>query len=214
MAFVWLLISGCANFQQQPQQTIIKSKVVTFHNLPCGGEKLGSISIVPAEGIANGLEFNNYANKIEGCLTANGFSKAETPSSADFIGIFYYSIDGGKTMLSSRPIYGPVAPGYNYTTGTAYPTGNPYSASVSSSTISVPVMGVTAVATDSSTVYTRYASLIIKNRETDVTVWEGRVASCGSNGEISAVLPVMISALFQNFPGLSGTSRDIDLAVY
>lgn len=213
MAFVCLLISGCANFQQ-PQQDVVRSKVTTFHNLPTGGENLGTISIIQGKGFSNGLEFQNYASKIEGYLTSNGFSKADSHSSAEFVGIFSYAIDNGRTQISSRPIYGPVAPGYNYTTGSVYPAGYPNAASVSSSTISVPVMGITGAATESSVYYTRTASLIIMNRETEVTIWEGRVISYGLNGEISVVLPVMISALLQNFPGPSGVTRDIEQPMY
>jgi len=40
-------------------------------------------------------------------------------------------------------------------------------------------------------------------------VYEGRVQSSGSFGEIAVVLPSMIEALFRDFPGNSGKTKTI-----
>jgi hypothetical protein len=44
-----------------------------------------------------------------------------------------------------------------------------------------------------------------------VTVYEARVTSAGSSNSLNEVVPAMIAAVFQDWPGKSGTTRRVEV---
>ena len=44
-------------------------------------------------------------------------------------------------------------------------------------------------------------------------LYEGKVVSTGSNSQLATVLPTMVKALFEDFPGQSGSTRTSILAL-
>jgi hypothetical protein len=188
-----LLVVGCA--------LPIGSDVTSFHSLGASSSLRGSIAIVPAQGIPDGLEFRSYAGLVLGWLQKKGLTPASSVGAADYIGTFGYSIDTGREEISSTPIVGQTGGGTAFTTGT-------YG---SATTYSTPTFGVVGSRTSSVTNYTRVAQLTIRDRKTGRVVWEGRNRSTGSIGEIAGVLPTMIKAMLQEFPNESGKTKFVVL---
>ena len=61
--------------------------------------------------------------------------------------------------------------------------------------------------------YLSHLSLNIIRLSDGVRLYEGVVENRGQNQNISAVIPFMIDALFQDFPGQSGTSNTIKTTI-
>jgi hypothetical protein len=184
-----VLVVGCA--------LPIGSDVTSFHSFGASSSPRGSIAIVPAQGIPDGLEFRNYAGLVLGWLQTKGLTPASSVGSADYIGTFSYSIDTGREQISSTPIVGQTGGGTAFTTGT-------YG---SATTYSPPTFGVVGSSASSEMIYTRVAKLTIRDRKTRQVVWEGRNRSAGVIGEIAGVLPTMIKAMLQEFPNESGKTK-------
>lgn len=198
-AAVALLLSGCAS-------TRLESNVTTFHSFSAAGVLKGTMAIIPAKNIPDGLEFQSYAARINSLLALKGLSPASS-ANADFIGTFGYGIDSGRSELFSRPIFGQTGGGTTFTTGSVYSGGQ--SAGYSASSFTPATFGVTGTANETGVTYTRIAELTIKSRKTGQIIWQGRNRSSGSSGEIAQVLPTMIDALLKDFPGQSGKTRFI-----
>ncbi len=187
------LLAGCA--------LPIESDVTSFHSFGASTSPRGSIAIIPAEGIADGLEFRNYARLVHSWLQKKGLTPASSISTADYVGTFGYTIDSGRQAIVSSPIFGQTGGGTALTTGTfGYAT-----------TYSPATFGVVGSRTDSAMLFTRVAQLTIKDRKTGRVVWEGRNQSVGGMGEIAGVLPTMIRAMLQDFPNESGRTKLVRL---
>jgi hypothetical protein len=44
--------------------------------------------------------------------------------------------------------------------------------------------------------------------------YEAKVVGIGSSSQLTVVVPAMINALFQDFPGKSGSTRSVDLPMH
>ena len=51
------------------------------------------------------------------------------------------------------------------------------------------------------------------NSERKDRVFEGRAVSSGLNGQIEPVMPYILDAIFQEFPGRSGETKTVSVAV-
>jgi len=200
-----VLVAGCAI------NTRVDSNVTAFHSFPPSTTPTGTIAIVPDDKIPANLEFQTYAARISSLLAAKGLTQSDNHESADFIGIFRYGIDSGRSEMHAVPVFGQTGGGTTFTTGNVY-AGN-QNASFSASSFTPPTYGVTGAASETSIVYTRIAELTIKSRKTGKIVWQGRNRSLGSSPEIAFVMPTMIDALLTDFPGKSGRSRLINLPI-
>ena len=137
------------------------------------------------------------------------------------IGIIAH-IDAGKTTthVGSTPIYGQTGGGTTYQSGTgsAYGSGGYAYGSYSGTSYTMPTFGVVGSRTYSYnvTTYTRNLAMDIVIREslntkTPKKVYEARVISKGSCGQIAQVMDEILEALFQEFPGESGRARTITI---
>jgi hypothetical protein len=52
---------------------------------------------------------------------------------------------------------------------------------------------------------------IVSNDRLRSHLFEGRVRSSGRQGELAEVMPYLITALFQNFPGESGVTKVVTI---
>ncbi|GAB4138183.1 MAG: hypothetical protein Kow00104_20980 [Rhodothalassiaceae bacterium] len=59
--------------------------------------------------------------------------------------------------------------------------------------------------------YSREASLILIDAARDVRIFEGRAVSLGKTGDRAKVVPLLLDALFADFPGESGRMIEIRL---
>lgn len=192
----------------------VESKVTTFHQLPqkFAGE---TFVIYPADlKLAEGQEFFAYAGLIAEKLEKKGLKllgadKTKTPTYAIIVA---YGIDTGREVTYSVPQYGQVGGGYSSFSGTVNSAKG--SSTYSGSVTTQPQFGQTGTAVGSETVYKRILFVDFVDGEAfkagkNKVLYEGRLRSWGSSGHLPEVLPALISAMFDGFPGKSGATRTI-----
>jgi hypothetical protein len=116
----------------------------------------------------------------------------------------------------SYPIFGQTGASSATTSGVVNSYGN--MATYSGTTTYRPSYGVVGSGVGTRTEYTRVVQLEILEKEALLNgqvkkVYEGEVVSVGSTGQLSAVMPTLLQALFQNFPGESGQSKTVTLPI-
>lgn len=195
------VVSACSN--------TFKSNVSRFHELPQPhGE---TVLIVPKDPAKNtSLEFASYANMVGSYLGQQGYRPAGD-GKADLIVELDYSVDDGKVMVRSYPSsfsfgYGYYHPFYHRTFW-HYPywrySGfyhsrfwgyyDPYDRDVRSYVN-----------------YTRKLTIAIRpNVAGAKNIFEGTVESVGRNNKLPELMPLMVQAMFTNFPGMTGTTEKI-----
>lgn len=178
----------------------LKSDVVTFHEGPLPqGE---TIRVVPADPAKRGsLEFEHYAKLIREHLRKIGYTPVEQDQPSLLLAEVDYGVSEGVTEVRTEPrgyahyhfYYGRFHDPFYYG---FYPTW----------TWQPEVIA--------QTVYNRRLTLNIVSPEldgTDRVLFEGRVQSTGSEQEIARVMPYMITAMFNNFPGESGVTKVVTI---
>jgi hypothetical protein len=198
-----LAVGACAQIQ---------ANVTAFHEMgPPSGE---SIAVVPwKEEKTGSLEFKTYAEHVAQQLSARGFRVVPIQQKPQLIAFLDYGIDDGREVLSSYsvPQYGVTGYSASQTTGTVTSYGN--MANISSNTTYTPQYGVTGYRSGvrSETVYTRYISLDVVRigGESNKKIYEGRLKSAGSCGNIASLFPTLATMMFKDFPGVSGKSTRI-----
>lgn len=173
-----------------------EADVVRFHNLaPATGFEGQSITVIPSDPLQNGLEFASYADVIGRKLSTLGFQPASTQANADYVAVVDFYVqpraaldDGGRSPVSVGVGVGGVGRHVGVSVGTVFGVGN-----------SKP-----------KEVYSRYLSIALKNQASAETIYEGRVTSDGRENSPSLILPIMVDALFADFPGPNGATTKFE----
>lgn len=199
-----LLLSGCGASR-------FVAEVTQFHDLGVAKARPTFI-VVPADKAKDGsLEFKAYGGSIAGELERLGFRRVATDQETDFIVLLDYGVGPGEVRSYPAPVYG-YYPDQVTTIRGVRKDGKRFSANVFESGGFVP-LGYSEV---TETLYQRSLTLEM----VDAAAWqrgqtekryEGRVTSHGPESEIAAVMPLMIQALFLEFPGDNGASRTVVL---
>jgi len=188
-----LLLAGCA--------TSFKSDVARFYSpaLP-KGETFQVVAIDPAK--VGSLEFAQYADLVRNKLIAQGYrpvAQGETPTLDVRLD---YGVSSGREQIRSTPtpafgFYGLAPYGYyGYYPYGRYGFGG-YGA-FGGSDIS------------SRTIYTRGLNLeITKAGKPEEKLFEGRALSDGTDGRLTEVVPYLVQAMFEDFPGQSGVTQRV-----
>jgi Domain of unknown function (DUF4136) len=189
------MLSGCA---------LLRSQVAVVHQLPkdLSGTTYVMIPFKEQEGR---LDHKAYEETVRQELNAKGFRET-TVDQAQTVVFFAYGIDTGRGVVSSYPIIGQTGV---ITCSTFDGTPHSYSCSDSSP---LPTYGVVGTRETSQTEYTRVLRLDIVEKQALAEgnikkLYEGKVVSSGFSGQLVQVLPTMVKALFEDFPGQSGTTR-------
>lgn len=195
-----LALTGCA--------TTIRSNVTVFHQLQ---QEAGNKSFVFERSAdqENNLEYQHYEDQVRVALEQHGFTCAATPAAAALrVRVSYKQTARDVTIIEpvavdpfwyGSPFYGPTFGPYGYY-GFADPFwgagfGHPYYQQQRST---FPV-------------YKRRLQMTISRAADNKTVYDGTVTSQGRTEPPAVVAPYMIDALFQDFPGLSGVPRRVEL---
>lgn len=206
-ASVLMLLTGCAT---------VRSTVTRFHSLPDVAHSQ-TFQIVPQGSQEGSIEYSVYSADVASKLTAYGWRQIDkATSNPDMLVFISYGIDNGQIVTGSAPIYGQTGGGTSYSYGNVYSSYG--SASYSGTTYSTPTFGIVGSRTYSARIYTRFLFVDILDAKMSTTnnpvkVFEGRVKSGGRKSDVAEVLPTMIEALFNNFPGQNGKTETIDLPV-
>jgi hypothetical protein len=176
-----LALAGCA--------TNSGIDVTRFHlNQPIPRD---SIELQPPPGVdANGLEFRNHAAVVAADLARQGFPQPQRPGISGYIGVLrveqtsqFRQGNGSRATVG----IGGATGGSNFRVG-----GN----------MQVPVGGG-----GGNMVMVNSLALQMRRRSESTTVWEGRAVEQvqgNAQGTLTAAVPRLSAALFQNFPGPSG----------
>jgi len=196
-----LLLSGCGAF--------LVSDVTVFHDFSQQNVAGTSYAIIPLKEQEGSLEYKSYEAIVRQELNAKNLREAPLDQ-ADVVVFFSYGIDSGQNVATSYPIFGQTGVSSSYSTGTVQTYGN--TASYSGNTTYTPTYGVVGSGTARHTEYTRVLILDLLDRKTladgkTKKVYEGKVVSRGSTGQLAPVLPTMVQVLFEEFPGKNGTTR-------
>jgi hypothetical protein len=205
-----LLLTGCINLR-------VISDVTCFHNLPQVAATK-TFRFLPTETQKGSLEYASYASLIRQKLQAYGWRYEENDKQMpDYLVVFTYGIDDGRVITESIPLFGQTGGGAAYSSGTVR-TASGSSATYTGTTYQAPTFGQVGAIPVSRKEYRRIFQLSILDAqkstpESVVKSYEGRVTSSGYSGEISTVLPTMIAALFDTFPGVSGKTRGVVIPI-
>jgi hypothetical protein len=192
-------LSGCA---------LLRSQVAVLHELPkdLSGTTYVMIPFKEQEG---SLEHKAYEEAVRQELNAKGFRET-TIDQAQIVLFLAYGLDNGKRVVSSYPIIGQTgATTCSTFDGTPDPS---YGCTYSSPW---PTYGVVGTRKTRQIEYTRVLRLDIVDKQDfaegniQKKVYEGRVVSSGFSDKLDKVLPKMVKALFEDFPGQSGSTKTL-----
>jgi hypothetical protein len=179
-----------------------------FHEIPEKGSGHAYV-LIPFKEQIGSLEHKSYESVVKRQLSTKGFRDVPVDN-AKFAVFMRYGIDDGKQVMNTYPIIGQTGVSSSYTTGSLSSYGR--YGSFTGTTQYTPNYGVVGTGVTTNTVYTRFFNLEIldKNALAEnkiVKVYEGKVISEGAEGQLPVVMPTMIKALFEDFPGKSGSTR-------
>ncbi|MCX5824157.1 MAG: DUF4136 domain-containing protein [Deltaproteobacteria bacterium] len=197
-----LVLAGCGG--------MIKSNVVTFHDLPGSVRGVSYMVLTPPDK-KDSLEYKTYENLLRIELKTQGFVETSFDQ-AELLVLIWYGIDSGQQENYSIPIFGQTGVSSSTTYGSLRSSGGGYG-TYSGTTTYTPTYGIVGAVPASRTIFTRFVQLGIIDKTTFIQqgsvkkLYEGRVTSQGKSGELSEILPVMIKSIFEEFPGKSGKVR-------
>lgn len=201
-----IALSGCAI----PPQ--LSADVSVFHQLPAEAYARGATyAVMPwRQENSNSLEFQSYADQVRAALKARGMNVAPAGGKGTYVVFLDVGIDDGRQQLSTYQVPNWGVTGYSgaTTTGTISTYGNTsyYNANTSVN----PTYGVTGYSTKTSTqtVYRRFMKIdIVRLADgTSEKVYEGRLKSEGSCGNLVNLVPQFVKMMLSDYPGKSGAS--------
>lgn len=201
-AAVALVSSGCA-------QTV-HSQVSSYSQLPRKRSEL-SYAIIPLADQRKDEAFASYEARVRAHLGAYGFVPEEFDRAEYIVAMAYVSDDRGDA-ISSYPIIGQTGSSSSRMSGTMHAYRN--TTSYSTTTAHTPAYDVAAADAADSDELTSVLRLDIVRRASIgrghiEKVYEGEVLSASNGRELPEILPAMIEALFQGFPGTDGEVRHV-----
>lgn len=202
LVVVLFVFAGCASH--------VTSDVTRFHEL--SGVVVGTARIVPANPEnENSLEFESYAALIGAELGRLGFSppEADQPgsSSSDFVVEVDYSVSDSPAGGIYNPRFS-MSYGYGYHPyygyrgrhygrygafgfGYGYPAGYAYAREA----------------------YMRHLDISITRTSDGKRIFEGQVDSRGRISSIAEIMPYMVLAMFEGYPGVSGKTHRVAVSI-
>jgi hypothetical protein len=182
------ILPGCA---------LLTSQISVSHQLP-NNLSGTTYAIIPFKEQEGNPHYNAYAEVVKQQLNAKGFHQT-TLEQAQIVVFFAYGIDDGKGVISSYPIIGQT--GVEACTSTSCLDSGPW-----------PAYGVVGTRKTRQIEYTRLLRLDIVDKQALAEgkikkLYEGKVVSRGFSDQLAQVLPEMLKALFEDFPGQSDSTR-------
>jgi len=192
---VLLLMAACASKFQ--------ADVSRFHRLekPSGQ----TIRIEPLDERKMGsLEFQTYASMIAPELDRLGFNVVGPNEDSQLIAKIDYEVADGNTVVRSYPDYFPGYYGFYRPWYSPWYDYGPYG------------YGYRGTDVRSYIVYPRRLDLQIvrgdlKPMDPNYMLYEGHATSQGTNNRLPEVMPLLIQALFSDFPGDSGSTDEVSI---
>lgn len=200
-----LVLAGCAT----PKYVV--SDVTRYHSLgaaPAAGQTFAIVAVDDDQ--RESLAFQQFADQINARLTSLGlrqYSGSGNLSGADYVVNLRYAVYGPTPDVRTRSSgfsagfgFGHYRPWGYGGYGFGYDPWDHYQY------------------TDTRQLFVRRVELDIYRGATYASdrkerVFEGRAVSAGLNGQIEPVMPYILEALFENFPGRSGETHTVSVEV-
>ena len=186
-----------------------------------GSEMRKSFILLPSDQArsAEDLEFLEFAAHVERALISRGYTKGDSFETADLAVFLAYGIGEPKdhSYTYTLPVWGQTGVASSTTTGAVNVYGN--TGTYSQTTTNTPQFGVKGYTTHqgSYTTFSRHAFLTAydlvdyRQKKTEKILWETRIASVGSSGDLRRVFPIMIAAGSPYFGASTGKIVDVSL---
>ena len=191
----------------------LEGRATQFHTLDSLPR---SFVVVPAADQVESLEFLSYSKLATEQLIARGWRRAD-PETADVAVFLQYQISQGRNVVFSYPIFGQVPTGSTTTTGSISTFGSTSTLNINTqqnTTTGLVGAGVgSRVEYDRALQVTMYSLASLRENKKSERLYEATIRSAGQTGDLSAVVPVLIRGLFQEFPSESGASRKVSVPV-
>ena len=198
-----LLLGGCA--------TYFGAEVTAYHQQEPALQGL-SFRFKPDADQANSLEYQTYAALVREQLLAHGLK--ETGSSRPDVDVTLdYSVDNGRPVNYSQPNYAYVFQGYRQVAHQRTDANG----QVVTYWETVPMYGYDLVgySTYQRTIYRKQVKLALTGTKPlpgrPARLYEGSVVSDSEDGALNNAVPLMVKALFQDFPGPNGVTRHVQV---
>lgn len=210
-----LCLVGCATVDQSELNVGVNSFARP------GAETRKSFILLPSDQgrSAEDLEFIEFAAHVERAMLSRGYTKGESIETAELAIFLAYGIGEPKdqTYTYSLPLWGQTGVSSSTTTGRVNVYGN--TGTFTTNTTHTPQYGIQGYATQqgSYTTFTRHAFLTAydlveyRQKKTERVLWETRIASVGSSGDLRRVFPIMIAASRPYFGVSTGKVMDVSL---
>ena len=203
-----LALGGCA--------TYLSAQVTTFHQpeQSLGGRRF---AIEPTPEQRDSLEFQAYADLVRQALVAHGLIDAGG-GPADTTVVMRYGVDEGRSVAYSYPNYGyaPYGPVWGLSPYRG-PGGVVRYAWTPTYPMTYDVVGSSVA---QSVVYRRELRVELTDRRGGAAadgpgprLYEGTAVTEGASASLAPVMPAMIRALFESFPGANGSSRVVQVVL-
>jgi len=180
---------------------MVSSNVLRFNELSAA-PRGGNFAIVPEKDQEGSLEFRAYADMVARRLEGLGYKRTDKADRADLVVSLNYGVDDGRVETWSTPIY-------------SY---NDYWRRYYGRAADWPPAYIEPLGSDthSTTVFTHRLDLRIsdarKQRQGQrENLFEGRAVTERQTREPVTTVPILIQALFENFPGQNGVPTTIRL---
>ncbi|RMD89375.1 MAG: DUF4136 domain-containing protein [Alphaproteobacteria bacterium] len=171
-----------------------EAEVTRFHVAGLSDYEGKRIRVEPARDDIDGVVFARYAAMLGERLAALGFVPAGKDE-PDWLARLDYSVTATETAPESGAQVGIGAGHFGRHVGV-------------SGAFGFPIGGHEPEA-----VYNRRISLALIEAESGRRLWEGRAVSTGRTADLDAVMPLLIKALLEGFPGESGRTVEVRLPV-
>ncbi len=189
-----LVVTGCAGK--------FRSDVSSWHRLQ---QPSGETFVVVAKDEAKrgSLEFAQYSGFVAEQLRMIGYRPVAQGATPDLVVRVDYGIGDPRTDIRSYNYGGFRGGYYGYHHWGHF---RPYSR------FGYPGYGYGGTDIRSYPVYTRRLEMeIAAANNPDVNLFESRVMSEGRSNRLEEVMPLMVQSMFQDFPGPSGTTREVTI---
>ncbi|MBT4739387.1 MAG: DUF4136 domain-containing protein [Rhodospirillaceae bacterium] len=181
----------------------VVSDITRHHSLPRAPSGESFVIVSTDDEQEESLAFDAYAGLITQRLSGLGLKSFDGESATpDLVVTLKWSVEGPSPDVKSRSTGIGYGFGYGHRYGHfGYGYGDPFENRTSTKQM-----------------YVRKVDLVIYdgmtyNTENPTRVFEGSAVSTGTNGQIEPVMPYIVQAIFDQFPGASGETRTVRIEV-
>jgi hypothetical protein len=207
-----LALAGCASTK------FVTSDVTRYHALTEAPQGKTYAIVALDEDQESSFAFKQFGDQMNQRLSALGlkqYTGSGGPTNADYVVTLRYAVYGPTADVRTR--YSGFGPGPRMGFGFGYGYG-PYWGRGPFGYMGYDPFWDDTIDIETRQLFTRRVEVNVfrassYNSDRKERVFEGRAVSSGANGQIEPVMPYILDAIFQEFPGRSGETRTVSVEV-